>query len=140
MWKLSNISAKGILGGITFNIVASVILSIVVAVLFTAGSGVSIEDQVEFQQKFESSFNIRLVFLIGGLLISLGMGFVAEWLAPTKTLINAGVCGALLLLFNTTMVFINPDSAPNWSQILIILGVFPLSILGGWIIARNKNT
>ena len=140
MWKISSISVKGILGGIGFDILASVVLSIIVAVVFTSTSGISIENKNEYQQAFESSISVRLAFLIGGLLIALGMGFMAEILSAKSTLINAGACGLVLLVFNLIMVIINPEAAPVWSQIAIIFGVLPLSIFGGWLIVKNKNT
>ena len=138
MWKLNNISIKGIIGGISFDILASAALSVIVAVIYIRTSGISIENQNEYQQAFESSFNVRLTFLIGGLLIALGMGFVAEKLSANSTLINAGICGLVLLLFNATMVIINPEAAPAWSQIAIIVGVLPLSVFGGWLVVKKK--
>jgi len=140
MWKINNISIKGIVGGIGFDILASVLLSIIVAVVFSTSSGISIENQNEYQQAFEASLNVRLTFLIGGLLIALGMGFIAEKLSSNLTLINAGICGATLLLFNVIMVTINPEGTPIWSQIVIIVGVLPLSVFGGWLVVKNKNT
>ncbi len=140
MWELTNISMKGILAGIGFDIVASIILSVLVAAIFSAASGMSMENQSEYQQALESSFSVRLTFLIGGMVIAFAMGFVAEWYSPSPALINAAICGGALLVFHLVMVYLKPDAAPVWSQAIIIVSVVPLSIMGGWILAITNNT
>ena len=51
------------------------------------------------------------------------MGYTAEQIFPTPTLINAGVFGGILLIFNLTMELIDPEAAPIWSQVIIVVGV-----------------
>lgn len=140
MWKLSNISIKGILTGIVFDVLASIILSIAVMAVFAAVAGISPENQSELESAIDASFSVHLAFLIGGLLIALAMGFVAERFASEPALINAAICGGVLLLFHIAMSYIEPEAAPIWSQIVIILCVVPLSIAGGWLNGAIRNT
>ncbi len=134
MLEISSLSIKSILAGIGLNLLASIILSAIVAYKFAATSGILMKNKSEFQPAFQSSFNVRLALLAICLVTSFFMGIVAEWLAPTPPLVNATVCGGLLLFYHLAMVYLKPDAAPAWSRAIIILGVVPLSTLGGWVV------
>jgi len=140
MWDAKNIQIKGVLAGLAFGFIASVLLSITVAVSFMALSDATITNEIEFQKEFEQSFIVRVIFLVGGLVTAFLVGLVSEWIAKVSTLINATISGAVLFLFNSSMVYLMPDAAPLWSQIIIILGVLPLSIFGGYIYGRTNKT
>lgn len=140
MSKTKTISVKGILFGIGFNVIASIVLSIVVAFVFSSVTGISMTNQHTYQKAFESSFYVRLVFMLGGLLIAFGMGYVAERVASAPSIMNAFICGAILVLYGGVFMYLKPDAAPRWSQIAMFVGIIPFSLSGGWFSAgRNAR-
>jgi len=139
MWKLNNISIKGIFVGIGFVVIASIIYSVATGIAFTILSGISLENQAEFEEAFNASLSVRIAFLLGGLCIAFVMGFIAEWFAKTASLINAAICGSAVTLFNIIVTLESPGSAPIWSQAIIILCVIPLAIAGGHLTGIIKK-
>lgn len=138
MSKTKNISAKGILLGISFNVIASIVLSIIVAFAFSSVTGISMGNHSRYQRAFESSVYVRLAFMLGGLLIAFGMGYVAEKFSAGRSLVNASMCGIILVVYGGVFVYMKPEAAPHWSQIAMFVGILPLSTLGGWISTRRK--
>ena len=91
-----------------------------------------------YQRAFESSVYVRLAFMLGGLVIAFGMGYVAEKSAAAPSIVNAALCGVILVVYGGVFVYMKPEAAPRWSQLGMFVGILPLSILGGWISTRRK--
>jgi fluoride ion exporter CrcB/FEX len=96
--------------------------------------------EAEFNAALASSTGVQITALVGGFFIIILMGVIAEACAPEPALINAGICGGLSLLMTFVWYYLEPGSAPIWSQVTSMLGVLPAAILGGWLICSLKGT
>lgn len=135
MFQLSKLSFKGILLGIVFYCLASLLLGFSIVLTYSLVVGVA-----DVKAAVGSSVGLQLASLMGGLVIMFFMGSVSEWFSPKHTLINAAICGVLLLANSIYQFFYMPEVAPAWHAIINIMVVIPMSIAGGWFISRAKKT